>query len=365
MKIAYLTLTHKNPELLKRKIEFLSSEDCAFFIHVDKKHDIDRFSSIKGRNIFFSEKRIPVYWAEYSMLDAMLILLRQALAGPQKFDYFVLSTGTDYPLRSKEYIHDFFSKNKGREFISAVKMTNHDGCLTINQINTLRIPSSKPFQRVVTRIVNQSGLVRRDYRKHLGKLEPFSGNTGWALTRDACLYILDFVRKNRSICRYFGTTFTPDEMMFHTILGNSIFKPRMSRHLTFEDWGDQAELLQGSGARYWLTRRLSNKYGHPAWLNRDHIAFFAKKEKVVIDDVFGCGEVLFARKFSDNSLDLVQLIEDLIRQREEHEVAPAAKQSASGVQACKQARQTYQTVNTSIWQLAMDGKLPVRPEQQS
>lgn len=362
MKIAYLTLTHKNPELLKRKIEFLSSEDCAFFIHVDKKHDIGQFSSIKGRNIFFSEKRIPVYWAEYSMVEALLILIRQALDAPQKYDYFILSQGSDYPLRSSEYIHSFIEKNRGKEFIGAIRITNDDECLMMYQINSRRIPSNKPVSRIIMKAINQSGLVKRDYRKHLGNLKPYCGNAHWALTREACLYLLYFVKNNRSVCRYFETTFAPDEMMFHTILGNSVFKPQMSRHLTFEDWGDQTELSQGSGLRYWLSWHFSNKFGHPAWLNHDHIAFFEKKEKVVIDDVYGCGEALFARKFSDNSVDLVERIEDMIRQKEEHLFAPAAKQSASDVRACTQARRTYQTVNTSIWQLALDGKLPVRPE---
>src|SRR5208283_2267384 len=99
MKIAYLTQTHRNPKLLERKIKSLSSEHCAFFIHVDRKSNINDFSAIKGSNVFFTEKRIPVYWGEYSLVEAILILIEQALDGPQTYDYFVLSTGSDYPLK--------------------------------------------------------------------------------------------------------------------------------------------------------------------------------------------------------------------------------------------------------------------------
>jgi hypothetical protein len=37
MKIAYLIFAYKNPELIKRLGETLSSEDSTFFIHIDRK----------------------------------------------------------------------------------------------------------------------------------------------------------------------------------------------------------------------------------------------------------------------------------------------------------------------------------------
>lgn len=330
MKIAHLVQTHKNPDLLKRKIELLSSEDCDFFIHVDKKHDINQFSSIKGRNIFFSEKRIPVYWAEYSMVEAILALIRQALDGPQEYDYFILSTGSDYPLRHREYIHAYLDKNRGKEFISSIKMTNDEGCLRIPQINTLRIRSSRPVYRLIMRIVNQLHIVGRDYRKHIGSLVPYFGNAGWALTRDACKYILEFVENNPSFCNYFEKAFAPDEMFFHTILGNSVFKSRMNRHFTFEDWSDQAELLRGSGPGYWLFRRLSGRFGHPAPISEKHIRFFETNDQVIIEDIFGSAEMLFARKLSDDSLNLIRLIEDMISRKEKQTFdGPAGERNGS------------------------------------
>ena len=315
MKIAHLVQTHKNPELLRRRIGFLSSDESAFFIHVDAKSDINDFSSIRGGNVFFSERRVPVYWAEYSMVEAILILIRQAMDAPRKYDYFILSTGSDYPLRSRQYIHDFFERNNGREFISAIRMINEDGCVAIHQINTLRIPSDKPFYHAVMRVVNQTGLTRRDYRRHLGDMAPYFGNAGWALTRSACQYILEFVKGNPSYCKYFENSFAPDEMFFHTILGNSRFARQMRRHLTFEDWSNQEELKKGSGIRHWLSMRLSDKLGHPSLMTERHVSFFESSGKVMSDvSVYGPGEMLFARKFSDGNLQLVQRIEDMIGQ---------------------------------------------------
>ena len=80
MKIAYLILAHRNPRLIARTIEALSCEDLAFFVHIDKKSNLDEFLFIKAKNLLFTEQRIPVDWAEYSMVEAILILIQQALA---------------------------------------------------------------------------------------------------------------------------------------------------------------------------------------------------------------------------------------------------------------------------------------------
>ena len=61
MKIAYLVFAYRNPELLKKMIQSLSSEDCSFFIHIDRKSNIGDFSSIEGENIVFTDTRIPVH----------------------------------------------------------------------------------------------------------------------------------------------------------------------------------------------------------------------------------------------------------------------------------------------------------------
>jgi len=82
MKIAYLIVVHKNPQLLKRAIATLSSEDCAFLIHIDQKTKIEEFSEISGENVFFSAQRIPVYWGEFSQIQATLMLMRQAIRMP-------------------------------------------------------------------------------------------------------------------------------------------------------------------------------------------------------------------------------------------------------------------------------------------
>jgi Core-2/I-Branching enzyme len=294
VRIAYLVFAYKNPQVLRKAIATLSNENCTFFIHIDQNANIAAFSGIRGQNIVFSENRVSVHWAEISGIEAIILLIRQALEGAQRYDSFVLLSGSEYPLRSSQYIHRFLDDNRGSEFMSLVKMPAPGKPLS--RINTLTFPSEKPVRRFAVRALAKVGLAQRDYRKHLGGLEPYAGNTWWALSRDACEYTLEFMKRNPHVKKYFQNTFAPEESIFHTILGNSPLRPRIRRNLTYEDW-----CARGA---------------HPEFINETHMRLFEAQEKVSLDDMYGSGEALFARKFSDDRLDLVDRTDEMIRRKE-------------------------------------------------
>lgn len=227
------------------------------------------------------------------MVQAILLLMQRALAGAKDYDYYILLSGSDYPIVSKEYIHNFFRGNQGQEFISLVKMPGKGK--PISRINTIRFPSSKPIRQFLARILVRLGGARRDHQKYLGNLDPYAGSTWWALTRDACQYIVNFSKYNQSFCRYFEETFASDEMFFHTILGNSLFQPRIHRNVMFDDW-----MSQGA---------------HPELINEAHIKMFETNEKVIFVDMYGSGEMLFARKFSDDNLAIIEQVHQMISKK--------------------------------------------------
>jgi hypothetical protein len=99
----------------------LSVESCEFFVQFDKKSNLADFCSIRGNNPHFLEDRVPVYWGEYSQVEAILSLVRKALASAWKHKYLVLLTGSCYPLRSDRYIHSFLQKNTGSEFMGLTR----------------------------------------------------------------------------------------------------------------------------------------------------------------------------------------------------------------------------------------------------
>lgn len=65
MKIAYLMLTHQDPELAYRVSKKLTAETPHHvFIHVDKKADISPFKKLGtlGSQVHLLDKRINVWW---------------------------------------------------------------------------------------------------------------------------------------------------------------------------------------------------------------------------------------------------------------------------------------------------------------
>jgi hypothetical protein len=296
MKIAYLILAHNNPGHLSRMIAALSHQDCSFFVHIDGKSNIDDFRHINGDKVHFIENRLDVYWGEYSMVEAILALIRQALAAVEGNGYLVLLSGSDYPLRSNEYINGFFERMYGTQFISMVEIPDGAADQPLSKINRFSPASSRPICRFFARALGRIGLASRDYRKHLGILRPFVGSTWWALTADACRYILEFVEHNRSICNYFENTFSSDEMLFHTILATSTFSPRVHRSLVYADWSDRGP--------------------HPAMIAEGHLVMFERSEKFDIENPFGRGELLFARKFSENSRAIIDRIDEMIHRKD-------------------------------------------------
>jgi hypothetical protein len=105
------------------------------------------------------------------------------------------------------------------------------------------------------------------------------------------------MENNPRVVHFFTDMFAPEESFFHTILGNSSFMPRVRRNLHYEDWSAQ-------GSR-------------PAMITAGHIQKLRKCDKIIVDDAFGSGEVLFARKLSDANLQLLQEIDEMIESKEQ------------------------------------------------
>lgn len=294
MRIAYLIFAYRNPKLLQKTINFLACDDASFFVHIDAKVSIDDFASIRGKNVSFVDDRIRVYWAEFSGVRAILRLIRDALADSKAYDYFVLMSGSEFPIKSRQYIHAFLEKNSGQEFITMHKLPAPGK--SIKRFNTVRFPSTRPVLRYVFRSLAKLGLGQRDYRKVLGSVEPYSGNTWWALTREACEYADDFVRRDTKLANFCENIHAPEETFIHTIIGNSPFAFRVRRNLVYEDWPRGA--------------------AHPRVIDAKHLCYFAARDVVLVEDHHETGEVLFARKFSDEQLELADKVIEMIQLKE-------------------------------------------------
>lgn len=317
MVIAYLILAHNTPNHLRRLIRALDSPEARFFVHVDRKADLAVFRrGLTQSNVVFIADRVAVYWGEFSQVSAIICLLRESQSS--RADYFCLLSGSDYPLRGPRYIQDFFARHQGREFMNLVPIPCPAVGKLLDRVEQYRFqtPWNGFFAiRVVARLndlLNRRLQFSRNYSRALHGLRPYGGSTWWALTNEACRHILDFIDDRPDVVRFFTHGYLPDESFFQTIIGNSPFAARVDRNLTFADW--------------------SRPGGGPAVIDADHLDTFLGAEAVLADDTYGRGELLFARKFPDDSAWLTDRLDARIR-GQEGSAAVAAGASGSDAAA--------------------------------
>jgi hypothetical protein len=289
MSVAYLVLAHNTPNHLARLVAALDTPSSGCFVHVDRKADLAPFVRACSGDVVFTRQRVPVYWGEFSMVEAIVVLLEEALRDPRCFRRFVLLSGADYPLRPAEEIEAFFASHPEREFINLAEMPAEWAGKPLWRLDLFVIPSEGASLGARVR----AGLIKlgvvpgvRDHTRHLQGLRPYGGSTWWALTREACEHLVRFYASERRVVEFFRYTSYPDESFFHTVIGNSPFGGRVSRNLTYDDW--------------------STGGANPAVLTEGHIADFRTTKDFSPDNIFGPGPMLFARKFPDASEALVR-----------------------------------------------------------
>lgn len=127
-KHTYLIIAHSNFYILEKLLLLSDDTRNDIFIHIDLKcnnFDFKYFKNIPQRsNIYFTERN-SVIWGNISQIKTELILFKTA-SSKKKYQYYHLISGVDLPIKSQDYIHHFFDRNNGREFIGYMNCWNKD-----------------------------------------------------------------------------------------------------------------------------------------------------------------------------------------------------------------------------------------------
>jgi hypothetical protein len=118
MRIAHLILTYTNPYQTERMIKIMAHPDFDFYVHVDKKFDINPHLFLKDLpNVYFINDRTNVKWAGYNTVKATFRCIKEIAGTGIKYDFINFLSGQDYPLKSPEELAEFFRQNTGKEFM--------------------------------------------------------------------------------------------------------------------------------------------------------------------------------------------------------------------------------------------------------
>lgn len=288
MKIAYCILAHNNPEYLERLTYALKTEDTHCFVHIDAKSKM-LFDVANKPNVTLVKNRVPVYWGSFHIVQATLNTFQEAF-GYDNYDYFVLLSGADYPVRSNEYIEKFFEKNFSTNFMSIVKMPGNGK--TMDRVTfpwlpaSTRTPGIKAFvKKCINTIVRKLKIHHKlphEYKDYI-----FYGGSAWAaFTRETVGHILNFTKANPKFQKFFKHVLLPDESYFQTLLMNTSPTKPYQNAIMYTVW------QEGNPS--------------PETITLQHLASLEQEE---VQTSYGTMAPLFARKFNPKNNEVLEGIE--------------------------------------------------------
>lgn len=122
-KHAYLIIANRNFDQLRLLVSLLDDSRNDIFILIDKKSP-ELSSAIQTQySPVTMVDRLPIYWGDYSQVEAELRLFSIA-SQTADYAYYHLLSGLDLPLVSQNTIHDFFDNQPNKIFVTYSAMSN-------------------------------------------------------------------------------------------------------------------------------------------------------------------------------------------------------------------------------------------------
>jgi hypothetical protein len=233
MRIAYVVVAHKNSEQVVRLVRRLATDQATFVVHVDRKASATVDANIRSGTRAVADvhfvKRDRCFWGGFGMVRAVLRSIDYIIDQEVPFEYVVLLSGQDYPLRSPGEIELFLRNSGGRSFMQVARLPTpfwqEGGLPRIEKVHLISYGRLRFHLRVPWR------------RQIPGGLTPYGGEAWWCFARPVVQYIHEFVECHRPFVRFFHHVLHPDEVFFQTIVMNSpLADSVVDDHLRYVDW---------------------------------------------------------------------------------------------------------------------------------
>ena len=283
MKSAYLIVAHGNFNLLKKLILQLDHPSNDIFIHIDKKVksvDYKEYEQLtRHSKVVCLRKRVSVIWGHITQPQATLLLL-EAACSAKNYDYYHLLSGIDYPIKSNQYILDFLERNNGKLFIG---FQPWDTTIDFKFGLYHYIPQNIQNRYIVMKWVNRIILkIERLFSiKHFKDTKSLSkGCNWWSITDDVARML---VENQKDILKMYKYTSCSDEVFVQTIVASN---PNLL-HRVYDFDNEYHSCL----------RCIDWKRGKPYTFKIDDF------------DMLKASPALFARKFSEEHMDIIDKIE--------------------------------------------------------
>ena len=287
---AYMIMAHNEFPLLARLVSTLDYPCNDIYIHIDKKVGEEEYAQVKRQledavkqaSVAFTSRRVDVVWGDFSMIQAELLILREASA--TRHDYYHLLSGVDLPIKSHEEITRFFYEHAGKEVLYGYCFPPR----SFDQIAThLRLRFYYPFQHTVGHhyfrplgllqwlLLLPQMLVGVNRLRRLPK-DIYKGGQWFSVTHEFVADLLEFYSHDENLKPY-----------RHTMCADEIFVQMFAWHSQYRE---HIYHVQGRGRAFPHDMRFVtwNKRGagSPAILTMKHMDWLLQSDN------------LWARKFS-------------------------------------------------------------------
>lgn len=209
--IAYFLLVHRYPAQFKRLFKAIYAPGNQYVVHVDKSsgaplaQDIAKFlAPYQGAQMLESKDAL---WGGYSLVDAELRGMARLLEIDSQWTHYINLSGQDFPLKSQNYIRQFFAANPGKQFIRALDQRKERPD-TLNRVSHFFIEAGGKM--------TATGVAR----PYLPDDTPFIGTQWKAVTRSFCEFVCHDPRVER-FKAFYRNSFIADEAFFQTVIMNS------------------------------------------------------------------------------------------------------------------------------------------------
>lgn len=269
----------------------MDDERNDIFLHIDKKRKDVPTSIVNGELLQHSKLTLinshDLKWGGYNQVACELELLFTALH-KNKYDYFHLMSGVDLPLHSQDYIHSFFERNNGFEFVGKNDDWANERIIRyryqVYHFLQDQVGRNKNFLYYLNKAVAKAQIPFVHRQK-----KPMSGGSAWfSITYDFANYMYN---QRKWIEKSFKYTLNGDEHMIHSVLVRSEFANK--------------QYLPASGTYKQCLRYVD-------FVGEGDLAGSPKTlELSDAKEILGSNDYIFARKFSmsnKNRADAVEYI---------------------------------------------------------
>jgi hypothetical protein len=244
MKLAFLILAHKNPTQVQRLVDYLLENDCAVFIHIDKKNFLEfqefiEFNSERRQLHMYSKYK--VYWGSFNQIKATFYLLEEALKLSQ-WDFVTLLSGQDVPIKGLYEFKEFLSSHRENSFFSYHPVPEPQKFEGNGGLDRVELFWFTDFNKRTGFFFNKLNVILHFIQKKTGILRKparqlYGGSNWFTLNREMAQFAINYIKNNERYFKSFKNTRCADEIILQTILLNSQYKEAIINDcLRYIDW---------------------------------------------------------------------------------------------------------------------------------